>query len=113
MVADSIARAYGGSAETKYTRMYPVTMNHAREAEIVAEVAREVVGAERVDDHVVPLMGGEDFAFMLEARPGAFVFLGMGDGNDCHHPAYRFNDAVLGHGASYWVRLVEKTMPAG
>ena len=112
-IADSIARAYGGSAETKYTRMYPVTMNHAREAAIAAEVARDIVGAERVNDHVVPLMGGEDFAFMLEARPGAFVFLGMGDGNDCHHPAYRFNDAVLGHGASYWVRLIEKTMPAG
>jgi hippurate hydrolase len=112
-MADSIARAYGGSAETKYTRMYPVTMNHAREAAVAAEVARDVVGAERVDDRVTPLMGGEDFAFMLEARPGAFVFLGMGDGNDCHHPAYRFNDNVLGHGASYWVRLVEKSMPAG
>jgi amidohydrolase len=112
-VADSIARAYGGSAETKYTRMYPVTMNHAREAAVAADVARDVVGAERVNDNAVPLMGGEDFAFMLEARPGAFVFLGMGDGNDCHHPAYRFNDNVLGHGASYWVRLVEKTMPAG
>jgi hippurate hydrolase len=93
--------------------MYPVTMNHARQASIAAEVARDVVGAERVNDNVTPLMGGEDFAFMLEARPGAFVFLGMGDGNDCHHPAYRFNDNVLGHGASYWVRLVEKTMPAG
>jgi amidohydrolase len=112
-VAESVARAYGGSAEVKYTRMYPVTMNHARQAAIAAEVARDVVGAERVNDHVTPLMGGEDFAFMLEARPGAFVFLGMGEGNDCHHPAYRFNDNVLGHGASYWVRLVEKTMPAG
>jgi len=50
---------------------------------------------------------------MLEARPGAFVFLGMGDCNECHHPAYRFNDAILGYGASYWVRLIEKTMPAG
>jgi amidohydrolase len=112
-VSESVARAYGGSAETKYTRMYPVTMNHARQAAIAAEVARDVVGADRVNDHATPLMGGEDFAFMLEARPGAFVFLGMGDGNDCHHPAYRFNDNVLGHGASYWVRLVEKTMPAG
>ena len=112
-IADSIARAYGGSAETKYTRMYPVTMNHERQAGVAAEVARDVVGAERVNDRVAPLMGGEDFAFMLEARPGAFVFLGMGDGNDCHHPAYRFNDNVLGHGASYWVRLVEKSMPAG
>jgi amidohydrolase len=112
-VAESVARAYGGSASVKYTRMYPVTMNHARQASIAADVARDVVGAERVNDHITPLMGGEDFAFMLEARPGAFVFLGMGDGNDCHHPAYRFNDNVLGHGASYWVRLVEKTMPAG
>ena len=92
--------------------MYPVTMNHAQEAAVAADVARDVVGAERVDDRTMPMMGGEDFAFMLEARPGAFVFLGMGDGNDCHHPAYRFNDNVLGHGASYWVRLVEKTMPA-
>ncbi len=112
-IADNVARAYGGSAETKYSRMYPVTMNHAREAEVAADVARDVVGAERVNDRVIPLMGGEDFAFMLEARPGAFVFLGMGDGNDCHHPAYRFNDNILGHGASYWVRLVEKSMPAG
>jgi hippurate hydrolase len=112
-VADSIARAYGGSAETIYTRMYPVTVNHAREAAVAAEVARDVVGAERVDDRMVPMMGAEDFSFMLEARPGAFVFLGMGDGNDCHHPAYRFNDGILGHGASYWVRLIEKTMPAG
>jgi hippurate hydrolase len=112
-VADSIARAFGGSAKTKYTRMYPVTLNHERQAAVAAEVARDVVGAERVNDRVTPLMGGEDFAFMLEARPGAFVFLGMGEGNDCHHPAYRFNDNVLGHGASYWVRLVEKSMPAG
>jgi hippurate hydrolase len=112
-VADSVARAYGGSAEIKYTRMYPVTVNHAREAGVAAEVARDVVGADRVDERVVPLMGSEDFAFMLEARPGAFVFLGMGDGNECHHPAYTFNDNILGHGASYWVRLIEKSMPAG
>jgi len=112
-VADNVARAYGGSAETKYTRMYPVTMNHAREAGVAAEVARDVVGADRVNERAVPLMGAEDFAFMLEACPGAFVFLGMGDGNECHHPAYKFNDNILGHGASYWVRLVEKSMPAG
>jgi amidohydrolase len=112
-IADSVARAYGGSAETKYTRMYPVTMNHAREAGVAAEVARDVVGADRVNERAVPLMGAEDFSFMLEARPGAFVFLGMGDGNECHHPAYKFNDNILGHGASYWVRLVEKSMPAG
>ncbi|QOZ26993.1 M20 aminoacylase family protein [Bradyrhizobium sp. CCBAU 51753] len=112
-VADSIARAYGGSAETNYIRLYPATINHPREAGIAAEVARDVVGADRVDDKAIPVMGGEDFAFMLEARPGAFVFLGTGEGPMCHHPAYVFNDNILGHGASYWVRLVEKQMPAG
>jgi amidohydrolase len=112
-LADATARAYGGSAETIYTRMYPVTMNHAREAAIAADVARDVVGDDRVNDRAIPLMGGEDFAFMLEERPGAFVFLGMGPGNECHHPAYRFNDNILGHGASYWVRLAEKRMPTG
>ena len=112
-VADSVARAYGGSAEVKYTRSYPVTVNHAREAGIAAEVARDVVGADRVNERALPLMGSEDFAFMLEARPGAFIFLGMGDGNECHHPGYKFNDNILGHGASYWVRLIEKSMPAG
>ncbi|MCC8936355.1 amidohydrolase [Bradyrhizobium sp. Arg68] len=112
-VADSIARAYGGSAETNYIRLYPATINHPREAGIAAEVARDVVGDDRVDDKAIPVMGGEDFAFMLEARPGAFVFLGTGDGPMCHHPAYVFNDNILGHGASYWVRLVEKQMPAG
>jgi amidohydrolase len=112
-VADGIARAYGGSAETNYTRLYPATINHERETAVAADVARDVVGPERVNDNAAPLMGGEDFAFMLQARPGAFVFLGMGGGEDCHHPAYRFNDAILGHGASYWVRLVEKTMPVG
>jgi hippurate hydrolase len=111
-VADATARAYGGSAETIYTRMYPVTMNHAREAAFAAEVARDVSGAERVDEHTLPRMGGEDFSFMLEERPGAFVFLGIGEGAELHHPAYRFNDNVLATGASFWVRLAEKSMPA-
>jgi amidohydrolase len=111
-VADSIARAYGGSAETIYKRMYPVTVNHARETEVAAEVARDVVGDDRVNARMPPMMGAEDFSFMLEARPGAFVFLGTGPGNDCHHPAYTFNDGILGHGASYWVRMIEKNMPA-
>ncbi|WP_316229579.1 M20 aminoacylase family protein [Bradyrhizobium sp. SZCCHNR1070] len=112
-VADATARAYGGSAETIYTRMYSVTMNHARQAAFAADVARDIAGPERVNDQALPRMGGEDFAFMLEERPGAFVFLGIGEGAELHHPAYRFNDDVLTHGASYWVRLVEKSMPAG
>ncbi|MGJ4997684.1 M20 aminoacylase family protein [Bradyrhizobium sp. HKCCYLS3077] len=111
-VAEATARAYGGTAEAIYERKYPVTMNHPAQAAFAADVAREVVGGERVNDRAIPLMGGEDFAFMLEARPGAFVFIGMGPGNECHHPAYRFNDNILSAGASYWVRLVEKSMPA-
>ena len=111
-IADGIARAYGGSAETNYTRMYPPTINHERETAVAADVARDVVGADRVDDRTTPIMAGEDFAFMLLERPGAFILLGMGDSPACHHPAYKFNDAILGHGASYWVRMVEKTMPA-
>ena len=111
-VVDSVARAYGGSAETKYTRMYPVTVNHPREAGVAADVARDIVGSERVDDRIRPSMGAEDFSFMLEARPGAMVLVGMGDSPACHHPAYVFNDNILGHGASFWVRLVETAMPA-
>ena len=111
-VADSVARAYGGSAETRYTRMYPVTFNHAREAGVAADVARDIVGAERVNDRIVPMMGAEDFSFMLQERPGAMVLVGMGDSPACHHPAYVFNDNILGHGASFWVRLVETVMPA-
>jgi amidohydrolase len=111
-VADSVARAYGGSAETKYSRMYPVTMNHPREAGVAADVARDIVGTERVNDRIIPMMGAEDFSFMLEARPGAMVLVGMGDSPACHHPAYVFNDNILGHGASFWVRLIETAMPA-
>jgi len=112
-VADSIARAYGGSAKTKYSRMYPVTMNHPREAGVAADIARGIVGAERVNDRIIPMMGAEDFSFMLEARPGAMILVGMGDSPECHHPAYVFNDNILGHGASFWVRLIETAMPAG
>jgi len=111
-IADGIARAYGGSAETQYTRMYPATVNHAHETAVAVEVARDVAGADRVNERITPLMAGEDFAFMLLERPGAMILLGMGEGEECHHPAYRFNDAILGHGASYWARLIEKTMPA-
>ena len=92
--------------------MYPPTINHERETAIAADVARDVVGTDRVNDRTTPVMAGEDFAFMLLERPGAFIFLGMGDSPECHHPAYKFDHSILGHGASYWVRMVEKTMPA-
>ena len=71
----------------------------------------QVAGDERVDPDTPPLMGGEDFSFMLEARPGAFIFIGNGDSAGLHHPAYDFNDAAIPAGISYWARLVETAMP--
>jgi hippurate hydrolase len=70
-----------------------------------------VVGDAHVNPAAVPVMGGEDFAFMLEARPGAFIFMGNGDTAPIHHPAYDFNDAAIPFGSSYWVRLVETALP--
>ena len=110
--AESIAKAYGATAEVTYDRRYPVTVNHPQQTAFAADIARQVVGPDKVSDRLTPVMGGEDFSFMLEARPGAFIFLGTGDGEMCHHPAYQFNDAIIPHGVSYWARLVETAMPA-
>jgi amidohydrolase len=110
-VVTGTAQLYGATAKLTYKRDYPVTRNHARQAEFAASVASQVVGAERVDDDVAPVMGAEDFSFMLEARPGAFIFVGNGNGAGLHHPAYDFNDEIIPIGTSYWVKLVETAMP--
>ncbi len=73
-------------------------------------VASQVVGQDRVDTDMAPVMGAEDFPFMLEARPGAFIFIGNGDTAGLHHPAYDFNDEVIPVGTSYWVKLVETAL---
>ena len=75
-------------------------------------VAADVAGADRVDTEVAPLMGGEDFSYMLEQRPGAFIFVGNGDSAGLHNPAYDFDDDAIPVGCSYWVRLVETALPA-
>ena len=111
-VVEGTARLYGAKAKVTYTRDYPVTRNHERQTDFAAEVATEVAGRERVDTDVPPVMGAEDFSFMLEARPGAFIFIGNGQSAGLHHPAYDFNDEVIPLGTSYWVRLVEKALPA-
>ncbi len=69
-----------------------------------------MVGQDRVDDAVPPVMGAEDFSYMLEARPGAFIFVGNGDTAGLHHPAYNFNDELIPVGSSYWVKLVETAL---
>jgi hippurate hydrolase len=107
------ARSFGAEASIRYARGYPVTVNSPAQTAFAAEVARDVAGAERVDDDAPPSMGGEDFSFMLEKRPGAYIFLGNGDSSELHTDTYDFNDAVIPVGTSYWVRLAEKALPVG
>ena len=110
-VVEGTALAHGAKAKLTYRRDYPMTVNHERQTEFAASVAAQVAGLDRVDADTPPLMGGEDFSFMLQARPGAFIFIGNGDSAGLHHPAYDFNDEAIPAGASYWVRLVETAMP--
>ena len=109
-VVEGTARLYGASAKITYTNGYPVVVNHERQTAFAAEVAGEIVGKDKVDTNVPPVMGAEDFSFMLQERPGAFIFVGNGDGAALHHPAYDFNDETIPVGTSYWVRLAETAL---
>ncbi len=109
-VIDGTARLYGASAKITYTSGYPVVVNHERQTAFAADVAREIAGSDKVDTDVAPVMGAEDFAFMLQERPGAFIFVGNGDSAGLHHPAYDFNDETIPVGTSYWVRLAETAL---
>jgi amidohydrolase len=111
-VAEATAKLHGATTVANYIRGYPVTVNHARQTEFAAAVAGQVAGTDKVDANTLPLMGGEDFSFMLEARPGAFIFIGNGETAGVHHPKYDFNDSAISAGISYWARLVETAMPA-
>jgi amidohydrolase len=107
------ALSFGAEASVRYARGYPVTVNAEEQTRFAAAVAREVVGAGQVDDDVAPSMGGEDFSFMLNERPGAYIFIGNGDSTELHTDTYDFNDEAIPVGVSYWVRLVEKALPVG
>ena len=109
-VVEGTARLYGAKAKLTYRRGYPVLKNHEQQTSFAASIASEIVGADRVDTDFPPVMGAEDFSYMLEARAGAFIFVGNGDSAGLHHPAYNFNDDVIPVGTSYWVRLVETAM---
>ncbi len=109
-----IAKAMGGGAEIAYKRGYPSTINTEREAIFAAKVGERVFGKSNVITDAEPTMGGEDFSYMLQARPGAYVFLGQGGGpNNCylHNPGYDFNDEVIPLGAGYLAALVEESLP--
>jgi amidohydrolase len=110
-VIDGVAHMTGAKIDLNYERGYPVVVNHASQTDVAIRVAKEVAGDVNVHQ-MPPLMGGEDFAFMLEQRPGAFIFCGNGDSAGLHHPAYDFNDDAIVFGTSYWIKLVENTLAA-
>jgi hippurate hydrolase len=111
-IAEGTARAHGGTARLSYRLGYPVLVNHETQTDFAARVASEIAGKERVNTDMVPVMGAEDFSFMLNARPGAFIFVGNGDSAGLHHPSYNFNDDAIPFGTSYWVKLVETALAA-
>jgi hippurate hydrolase len=110
-IVEGHAAAYNVTARVEYDWGYPATINHEDETEFAAEVAREVVGPDAVDARANREMGSEDFSYMLEARPGAYLFLGTGPGAGLHHAAYDFNDEAAPVGASFFARLVERAQP--
>ena len=109
-IAKSTAEAYGATAEVQYEKGYPVTINAQAQTEFAAEAAKGVAG--KVDQDAGILMASEDFAFMLNARPGAFILVGNGDTAPVHHAKYDFNDEAIPAGCSYWAEIAESRMPA-
>ena len=105
------AMSFGVEAELDYIQGYPPTVNDAGSVDFAAQVAREISGRSRVTDNATRRMGAEDFAYMLKARPGAYLFIGQGDSAGLHHPEYNFNDEVAPVGASFFARLVERAQP--
>lgn len=110
--AQGIARGFGADIEFTYRRSVPVTVNHTTETDLAIKAARKLVGPAFVDNNIRARTGAEDFAYMLEERPGAFIFLGNGPTAGVHHPAYDFNDEAIPYGIGYWVNLVETVLAA-
>jgi hippurate hydrolase len=108
-ICDSIGAAFGGRITLSYERNYPVMVNHDEQTRFAAEVARAISGQ---CDEAPLVMGGEDFAFMLEERPGAYILVGNGDTAAVHHPEYNFNDETIPSGCSWWAEVIERRMPA-
>jgi amidohydrolase len=109
-VVEGTARLYGAKADVTFSTGYPVLVNEEGRTAFAAAVADEIAGKDKVNRDVPPLMGAEDFAYMLQERPGAFIYLGNGDSAMLHHPAYDFNDEAIPVGTSYWVRLAETAL---
>lgn len=123
-IAEHTAAAFGAEVDFKFKRNYPPLINHAKETAFAVEVMKTVVGADKVNDKVEPTMGAEDFAFFLQEKAGCYIFIGNGDGDHrdgghglgpcvLHNGSYDFNDNLLPIGASFWVKLVEESLPQG
>jgi amidohydrolase len=110
-VSEAIASAFGATARVSYRRGYPVTVNAEAQTGFATRVAEAVAGPDRVNGSVDPSLGGEDFSYMLQARPGAYIFLGNGDTSELHTDTYDFNDEIIPLGTSYWIKLVETAQP--
>lgn len=122
-IAHSVTQAFDCEAEVEFLRNYPPTINHPKETDFAISVMKELVGEQKVNPRIDPTMGAEDFAYMLQAKPGCYVFIGNGDGDhrsqghglgpcQLHNPCYDFNDKLLPLGSTYWVKLVEKFLSA-
>jgi amidohydrolase len=121
-MASGIAAGFNATVDFGFKRNYPPLVNHPEQTAVAIDAMRAVVGTDKVDANVEPTMGAEDFAFMLQARPGCYVFLGNGEGDhraaghglgpcQLHNASYDFNDHLLPIGASYWIRLAEMSLP--
>jgi hippurate hydrolase len=114
-IARGICEAFDAELTFDYRRGYPATVNHGAQAELAAEIAAGVVGADNIRKDVAPVMGAEDFSFMLQERPGAYLWLGQAGGPSAcmvHNPRYDFNDEVLPVGASVFATMVETRLDA-
>ena len=112
-IVPNVAAGYGATGTLEYIRMYPVTVNHERETMLAAVAAQEVAGESKVSLDMPPVLGGEDFSFMLNEVPGAMINVGNGPSAGLHHPKYDFNDDVISWGCSYWTTLVRQRLPLG
>lgn len=111
-ICELTAEAFGAVAKVQYKRGYPVMVNSEEQTAFAVDVAKKVAGPDNVNDDAAMIMGAEDFSYMLNARPGAYILVGNGDTAMCHHPAYNFDDEAIPAGCSFWATLVESAMPA-
>lgn len=109
-IAERTASVYNAKAMVEYDDGYPPTVNDPEKTKFCVDVARAVAGSDKVDDDRPPVMGAEDFSYMLKERPGAFIFIGNGDSASLHHPEYDFDDRAINHGCRYWLTLVEHAL---